>query len=167
DLELLLRGGAEGVGGADDDRVAVLGEAKRELSDRRRLARAVDADDEQDGRMRADGEAARLAEEARDLVRERLAQIRDVGARLEPLDELRGRANPDVGGDERLFEALPSGLVAGVEGGRCELLGERAAALAERLAQPPEEPAALLLALRPRPVLAQELRPAPRHGDER
>src|ERR687887_1909402 len=164
DLELLLSRGAEGVRRADDDRAAVLGQAEGELPDRRRLAGAVDADDEEDGGVRGDVEAARLAEEAGDLVREGRTQILDVAAGFEPLDELRGGANPDVGGDERLLEPLPGRLVAGVEGGRRELFGERAAALAERLAQPSEEPAALLLALRRRAVLAQELRPAPRHA---
>ncbi len=45
-LELLLRGGAKGVSGAEHDRAPMLAQAVRELADRRRLAGAVDADDE-------------------------------------------------------------------------------------------------------------------------
>ena len=48
-LELLDGGGAERVGGGDDDLLAVLAVGLRELGDARRLAGAVDADDEDDG----------------------------------------------------------------------------------------------------------------------
>src|SRR5262249_276241 len=51
DLELLLRGGPERVCGADYDVAAVLAKLVRELAHPRRLPRAVDADDEDDGRV--------------------------------------------------------------------------------------------------------------------
>src|SRR6185503_5449698 len=52
-LELLDGGGAERVGGADHDpAVERLAQVPGELADRRRLARAVDADDEDHGRIR-------------------------------------------------------------------------------------------------------------------
>src|SRR6185295_340101 len=46
DLELLLRSGAKRVRRGDDHGAAVLVQVVRELADRRRLAGAVDADDE-------------------------------------------------------------------------------------------------------------------------
>ena len=51
DLELLLRRRSVRVGRAHDDRPAVLREPRGELADRRRLAGAVDADDEDHGRL--------------------------------------------------------------------------------------------------------------------
>ena len=65
-------------------------------------------------------------------------------AGLEPAHELGGRAHADVALDQRLLEPLPVLVVAGIEGRRGELAGERAAALAERVAQAPEEAVALL-----------------------
>ena len=89
DLELLLRRGAERVRGADEDAPAVLRELARELADRRRLAGAVDADDEDDGGPPRGGrKRRRLAEERLDLVGERVAEVGDLAARLEPPDEL-------------------------------------------------------------------------------
>ena len=140
DLELLLRRGAERVGSRDDDRVPVLGELRRQLADRRRLAGAVDADDEDHTRPCRDVECARIAEQLCDLLRERLAEVAERAARLEPAHELGGRAHADVGLDQRLLEPLPRELVARVEGGRGDLLGERAARLRERVAEAREEP---------------------------
>ena len=130
DLELLLGGGAEGVRGGDDHRAAVLVQVVRELPDRRRLARAVDADDEEHARLLTNGERARLAEHGRSLLDECLGQISDLAAGLEPRDELGGGRHADVGGDQRLLEPLPGLVVGGIEGGGGELVGERAAALA-------------------------------------
>jgi len=53
DLELLFGGGAKRVRGGQHDRASRLPEAMRELADRRRLAGAVDPDDEDDGRRAA------------------------------------------------------------------------------------------------------------------
>ena len=55
DLELLLRRSAPGVGGAEEDGAVVLAQLLRQLPDRRRLAGAVDADDEDDARARRAG----------------------------------------------------------------------------------------------------------------
>ena len=162
DLELLLRRRAVRVRGGDDDRAAVLGEPRRELADRRRLARPVDADHEDHGRLVGHVENRRLAEELGHLLGERRVQIRELAARLEAPHELGSGADADVAGDERLLEPLPVRVVAGIERGRRhELAGERAARLRERVAQPREEAAtALLVGLRSRIRLAQQLAPA-------
>ena len=52
DLQLLDRGGAEGVAGGEEDAVILFLQPVGELADRRRLARAVDADDEDHVRAR-------------------------------------------------------------------------------------------------------------------
>ena len=143
----------------------MLGQPRRELADRRRLAGAVDADDEDHGRLVSDVEDRRLAEELGHLLRERRVQIRELAARLEPAHELGGRADADVARDQRLLEPLPVGVVAGVERRRRgELAGQRPARLRERVAQPREEPAAAApLGLGRRVRLAQQLPPTPRH----
>ena len=162
DLELLLRRRPVRVRRGDDDRAAVLREPRRELADRRRLAGAVDADDEDHGGLVGDVEDRRLAEELGHLLGQRRVQIRELAAGLEPPHELGGGADADVAGDERLLEPLPVGVVAGIERGRRrELARERSARLGERVAQPREEPAAaLLVGLGRRVRLAQQLRPA-------
>ena len=104
-----------------------------------------------------DMEDPRLAEQRLDLLGERGAELAEVGPRLEPPDELGGRRHADVGGDQRLLEPLPRLLVARVERGRGELLGERAARLPERVAQTREEARPLVLRLRRRVLLAEEL----------
>src|SRR5581483_53427 len=166
DLELLLGGGAEGVGGRDEHRAAVLAQLLRELPDRRRLAGAVDADDEDDGGTRGERERRRSAEQARELLRQRLRQVARAGARLEPADELRRRPHAHVRGDQRLLESLPGRLVGGVERGQRELARERAPAPRERVAQAREEARPLRLRLGRGVGLAEQLRPAPRHGGE-
>ena len=50
DLELLLRSGPKRVAGADENATPVLTQLLRQLADRRRLSRAVDAHDEDDRR---------------------------------------------------------------------------------------------------------------------
>src|SRR5207302_7661220 len=135
DLELLLGGGTERVGSRDDDRVSVLRQLGRELADRRRLAGAVDADDENHARRSAHVQRAGISEERRDLVGESFAEIAELAARLEPLDELCRRADADIGLDQRLLEPLPGQVITGVERSRLDLLGERAARLRERVAQ--------------------------------
>ena len=130
DLELLLGRGAEGVCGGQEDRVVVLAELLRQLADRGRLAGAVDADDEDHRRLGAQIEAGWPAQELGGLFAERGAQLAGDLARLEPLDELCRRRNPDVGRDQRLLEPLPGLVVARVERGRRNLLRQRAAALA-------------------------------------
>ena len=166
DLELLLGRRAVSVGRSDDDRAAVLRQPRRELPDRRGLAGAVDADDEDHGRLVGEVEHRRLAKQLRRLLREGRVQVRELPARLEPPHELGGCAHADVAGDQRLLEPLPVGVVARVER-RCggELAGERPARLRERVAQPREEAAAaLLLGRRRRVRFAQQLSPAPHPG---
>ena len=100
---------------------------------------------------------SRLAEHLGDLLRERGVQVGQLVASLEPAHELGGRADADVALDQRLLEPLPVLVVAGIEGRGGELARERAAALAERVAQPAEEAVALLDRLL-RPVgIAQQL----------
>ena len=166
DLQLLLRRGPIGVGRGHDDRPAVLSEPRRELADRRRLARAVDADDEDHGGLVGNVEDRSLAEELGYLLGQRRVQVRELATRLEPPHELGRGADADVAGDERLLELLPVGVVPRVEGGRRrELARERSARLRERVAQPREEPATVLLVGIGRRVrLAQQLPPATRRA---
>ncbi len=92
----------------------MLRELARELSDRRRLPGPVDADDEDDGRaLRSARQHRRIAEQRLDLLGERLAQVAELAARLEPPDELRRRRDADVGADQRDLEPLPRILLAG------------------------------------------------------
>ena len=90
--------------------------ARRELGDARRLARPVDADDEDHGwlgRIRPGrGPSARGA------VDEQLTELgldgsdrRGVRAAPGGLDDVDGQSRPDVGGDERLLDRLPGRLV--------------------------------------------------------
>src|SRR5581483_3030406 len=138
-LELLLGGGAEGVGRADRHLAAVLAELLRELADRGRLPGAVDADDEDHGGAVVDVERRRRAEDRRDLLGEGGVQVAELLPGLEAPHELGGRRHADVRGEERLLEPLPGGRVARVERRDRELLGERAARARERVAQPPHE----------------------------
>src|SRR6185436_12774326 len=149
DLELLLGRRAEGVGRADEHRAAVLRQLASELSDRRRLPRAVDADDEDDGRaLGGVPEYRRVAEERLDLLGERLTEITQLAAGLEAPHELPRRGNSDVGADQRHLEPLPGVLLCGVERGS-ELRDECPPALAQRVAKPREEAAPLLGLPRP------------------
>ena len=141
DLELLLGRGAERVAGADEHRAAVLAQLLGELADGRRLARAVDADDEDHGRLRAERERGRVAEQQLDLLGQRLAEVAELAAGLEPPHDLGRRPHADVAVDERLLEPLPRLLVACVEGAGGDLGGQRPAALRERVAQAAEEAA--------------------------
>src|SRR5205085_9173004 len=120
DLELLLGGGAEGVGGADRHRSPVLAELLRELADRRRLAGPVHADDEDDRGPMVEVERRRLPEQRRRLLRERRVEVGQVLPRLEAAHELGGRPYTDVGEDQRLLEPLPRRLVGRIEGRRGE-----------------------------------------------
>ena len=121
----------------------MLAELLRQLSDRGRLAGAVDADDEDHARRRGHIERSGLAEHVRDLLCERRAEIAELVPGLEAADELSGRADAHVALDQRLLEPLPVLVVAGIEGRGGELAREGAPALAERVAEPSEE--ALLL----------------------
>ena len=141
----------------------VLAELLRQLADRRRLPGPVDADDEDHRRFGAQVEARRAAQELRGLVAERGAQLAGYLARLEPLDELGRRRDPDVGRDQRLLEPLPCLVVARVERRRRDLLGQRPAALPERVTQAREEAGLLVRRLVARVGVAEKLAPAPGH----
>src|SRR5919197_2819821 len=114
---------------------------RRQLPDRRRLARAVDAHDENHARVSSQRELPRLAEHPRDLFLQPGAEIA-VSPGLQRLYKLRGGRDADVRGDQRLLEPLPGRLLGRVEAPQRELLGQGTAALPERLAQPREEPRA-------------------------
>ena len=86
-----------------------------------------------------------LREELRGLLDERLAEVAEPIAGFQPLHELGCRGDADVGGDQRFLETFPRLVVGGVERLERQLLGQRAAALAERVTETREEAAALLL----------------------
>ncbi len=112
-------------------------------------------------------EARRLAEQRRDLLRERRRQIAQVAASLEPPHELGGGADADVGREQRLLEPLPRLGVVGVECRDRELVGQRSTAARQRVAKAAEESRALDLGL-VRPLgVAEQLSPAPCHGGQR
>src|SRR2546423_7598292 len=107
DLQLFLRRRTERVCRPEHHGVPVLAKTFRQLADRGRLARAVDPDDEQHARICMDGERGGLAEEDRDLVRERGRELGEGLARLEALNELGGRGRADVGAGQRVPEPVP------------------------------------------------------------
>ena len=141
-------------------------ELTRQLADRRRLAGPVHADDEHDSGLVREVERRRLAEQCLDLLGERMLQAVEVAARLEPAHELDRRGHANVGGEQGLLEALPRLVVGRIELGR----GEPPAAPAgssRATAEAREQAGALLrvdLGLR---LVAQQLRPRPRHDDGR
>jgi hypothetical protein len=157
DLQLLFGGGAPGIGGAEQHRPPVLAELLRELSDRGRLAGAVDADDENHARRRGQVERAGLAEHVGDLLRERSTEVAELVACLEPADELGGGADAHIALDQGLLEPLPVLVVSGIEGRSGELAGEGAPAFAERVTEPSEEALLLLGGLRRAFRITQEL----------
>ena len=108
---------------------------------------------------------AGVAEQRGSLLAERRAEIAELAARLEPPHELGRGGDADVGLDQRLLEPLPREIVGRVERSGCDLLGERAPRLRQRLAQTCEAPGAPLLRLGRGIGLPQELFPAPRHHE--
>ena len=136
-------------------RFELVAQVPGELADRRRLAGAVDADDEDHRRVGPQVDlvvagAGELGEQLGQPVRQRLAADERalLGLALELLDDLGGGRGADVGVDQRLLEALPGVLVeVALEQRGLDLGGERLARLAHVLAQAAEEAAALLLAL--------------------
>ena len=156
-LELLGRGGAERVGGADHDARAGLVQLVGELADRRRLAGAVDAHDEDHGGLGAQVERAALerlrqplGDDALQLVAQLLGGVQAArgGLGLERLHDLDRRGHAHVGRDQELLEALPDAVVVGIEGELVQPLRERAAGAAQVLAQAREKAAAALFRLR-------------------
>ena len=140
-------------------------ELTRQLADRRRLAGPVHADDEHDSGLVREVERRRLAEQCLDLLGERMLQAVEVAARLEPAHELDRRGHANVGGEQGLLEALR--LVVDGSNSAAASCSASARRLFERLAEAREQAGALLrvdLGLR---LVAQQLRPRPRHDDGR
>ena len=109
DLELLLRRGAERVGGARRGRSGRARRASRAslpivvvlpvpLTPTTRITRRARC---------VTSSVGGSPKQRRDLLRERLVQVAELAARLEPPDELGRRAHADVAGDQRLLEPLP------------------------------------------------------------
>jgi hypothetical protein len=167
DAELFFRGGAERVRRRDHHGMTVLSQPVGELADRRRLAGAVDADDEHDTRLPRKLDSRRLAEEVRHLDGERLVEVGEIAACLEPSHELSRGGDADVAGDQRLLEPLPGRRLTRVERRCCQLLRERPAAAPERIAQARQEPGALVCRLLVRTSVSEQFSPAACHGGER
>src|SRR5262249_4591642 len=114
-----------------------------------------------------EAEPARLAQQSRSFLGQRLVEIAELGACLEPAHELGRGGNPHVGGDQRLLPPLPRRPLRRIECGRGDLLGQRPAALAERVAQTREEATGLGARLRIAAVsVAEQLRPRAAHACE-
>ena len=123
DPELVDGGGAERVGGGEDDRSPLRRVAAGELADRRGLAGPVDADDEDDRRAPVDRRPRRPVEVARDEQRAELGADRGLGAArvaapAGALDDIHREGRADVAGDERLLDVVPRRAVVPRRGSR-------------------------------------------------
>jgi len=115
-LELLDGGGAEGIGGGEDDRVAALGEPECELGGGGGFASAIDADDEDHKRFpigaRGGGEEIGI-ELLCELAASDFDHIvgRNIPAKLaEFIDDGGAQTDADVRADEICFEFIPIDL---------------------------------------------------------
>ena len=164
-------GGAERVAGGEHDLVAGVPVLLGELGDRRRLAAAVDPDDENDEGLFVGVEAQRLhdrLDEPDHLLGQSGADLLGRDLLVEPgppqlLGDLGGDAEPHIAGDQQLFE-LEQRLVveaAAVED-RIDAFVEPRRAARHPRPQPPE-PAAALLAVgglaAPLHLVHRQLRP--------
>ena len=82
DLELLDRGGSEGIGAAQDNVAARIGGLLGKLSDGRRLARAVDAHEEHERGVAAEDLFPTIGERVRNLLVQHIKHGIGVGKRL-------------------------------------------------------------------------------------
>ena len=113
DLELLDRGGAEGVAGGQQHAIILLLQQMAELADGGGLARAVDADDEDDVRAGEAPDVERLGDGREDLL-DFLGEDGAQAALVELLEALGGdgfadalrRFGAEVGGDQRLLDVV-------------------------------------------------------------
>ena len=119
DLELLLGGGAERVGGADASLAAALAQRLASLPIVVVLPVPLTPTTRITAGSWCDVERRRLAEQRGDLLGERGLQLGQVLARLEPADQLGRRAHADVGVDQRLLEPLPRRVVLGSNAATC------------------------------------------------
>ena len=133
----------------------VLPQPLSQLADRRRLAGAVDTDDEQNARVGAHVESRRVTQECRDLFRQCGVEIDQIRTSFEPPDELGRRRHADIGSDQRFLEPLPRSGVTWIERRRRELCSEGRAALRERVAKPREQTCTRGLGLGLRIVLSE------------
>jgi hypothetical protein len=106
--------GAEGVGGPDDDGPSVALQELRELADRRRLADAVDADDEDDGRALGEPERrVELREVLFEGLLEHALQVPRIGRAVavdllaQLVDDALGDVGAEVGRQQRRLEVVP------------------------------------------------------------
>ena len=119
DGQLVDRRSTERIGRADVDLAARSGQLGRQLADGRRLACAVDPHDHQHvrrpfGQFQPEilGRSVRLLHQRRDLVAQDAAQFGRVhvlvarDALLDAADDLDGRLDPHVGGDEHLLQIV-------------------------------------------------------------
>jgi hypothetical protein len=143
DPELLDRGGAERIAGGEQHAIILFLQPMPELADRRRLARAIDADDEDHVGPRKTPHLQRLGDRCEDLFYlfgENRAEAAFVEA-LEPL--LRDRlADParslraKVGGNQRLLDVVErSGIESSPAGETGQVVGDPIGGFLEAAAQ--------------------------------
>ena len=136
DLELVGRGGAEGVARAQEDLFALVAQLVRELADGGGLADAVDADDEDDRRLRVEPQAgvADVQHVGEDGAQGDLGLVDGLDVLLadglaQAVHDGLGGVHAEVGDDEALFQIVVE-VVVQLAG------GEDAADGAGSLAQP-------------------------------
>ena len=128
-LELIDRGGAEGIAGRQQNALPVLAVEVGELADGGGLAGAVDADDQHHKRLvcRVDGERSGHGLQDRGhFIGEGAAQLflgdRGIVPRLgQPTGDLGRRGDTEIGDDQELLELIYRG---GVEAAACEDAGD-------------------------------------------
>ena len=140
-LQLIDRGGAKGVGGAEQHAAAILPEGAGELGDAGGLAHAVHADHDQGQRRLLGHHRLRGAvgmKQQGDLLLEQIEGFRGVrngvlpDPRAQPVEDLLGGRDAHVAEDERLLQFVPEVVVdAGAPEQRRHLAEPRAAGLRE------------------------------------
>ena len=143
DLQLLDRGGAEGVAGGEENAIILLLQPVAELADRGRLARAVDADHEDDVRAGKARDFQRLGDRGEDLF-DLFGEDGAEAPLVEPLELLRRdrlanpvrRLGPEVGSDQRFLDVVERrGVKRGAAGQSREIVGDALGSLLEAAAQ--------------------------------
>src|SRR5438552_4692907 len=119
DLQLLNRGSAEGVAGRPHHPTPAFGQLGRQLADGRRLAGAVDADDQDDVRLVAEVELERLGDRGQDFfdfrghhrADFRIGNIFAVTAGGERVGDAQRRLDAEIGADQHILQVLKRVLV--------------------------------------------------------